>query len=409
MNVIFTSWCIASLMISTHFITTSAFTVPRIQHLSSCMNNNNYYDQRWTSKTRLNDVSEWRDMMFDEISISDLDEEIDEELIKDGPLREICVLPFPYENVILQGETKELRLYEERFINLFNDCMENHSGIVAMGLLAQSGVIQSVPLCEIEAYNRIEGFGIFVTIRVVGRASLVTLTEQEPYMKAICSEKIDKISHNLDLHNLLASNIENTMVTISSMEFKLKQADTNSNHKDDYSTSAATTLDNDTVSPSNDANMRRRIFEAQLEKQFIDDDTYSLDDDDYDEDEDDDDYEYNLDRSGRFRSAFKTAKATDHQGYIKPLSASRCERSLQDLTAISWAAFCTDEDAQETTTYRIQALDCDELFERLKLGSHMVKEKKENLEQLMKKNGIKFESRDDDSFPPPFGSEKDIL
>ena len=49
--------------------------------------------------------------------------------------------------------------------------MENHAGVVAMGLLASSSVIQSVPLCEIEAYNLMDGFGIFVTIRAVGRAA----------------------------------------------------------------------------------------------------------------------------------------------------------------------------------------------------------------------------------------------
>lgn len=31
-----------------------------------------------------------------------------------GPLREICILPFPLQDVILQGETKELCLYEQR-------------------------------------------------------------------------------------------------------------------------------------------------------------------------------------------------------------------------------------------------------------------------------------------------------
>lgn len=30
------------------------------------------------------------------------------------PVREICILPFPLTDVLLQGETKELCLYEER-------------------------------------------------------------------------------------------------------------------------------------------------------------------------------------------------------------------------------------------------------------------------------------------------------
>jgi hypothetical protein len=33
---------------------------------------------------------------------------------EEGPLREICILPFPLDDALIQGETKELCLYEER-------------------------------------------------------------------------------------------------------------------------------------------------------------------------------------------------------------------------------------------------------------------------------------------------------
>lgn len=385
MHLLFCVWYIV-LSLNTHLTEISAFAVTRT-HYVSCMKNNYNSHQKGLSTTRLNGITEWRDMSFDKFSIIDLNEDIDEELINDGPLREICALPFPYEEVILPGETRELAIHDEQFINLFYDCMENHSGVVAMGLLARSGVIQSVPLCEIEAYNRIEGFGIFVTLRVVGRASLLTLTQQEPYMKAICCEKVDKISQNIDLINLLASEIERFIGTINSMEIELQKAD---DKKDDCSNLAATTLDDNKFSSSSDADMTRRIFIAKLEDIFNDnaDDRCHLNDKDEDCDEVEDDFENDLDRSGRFRSAFNTAKAYDHQGYIKPLTASKCEKSLQDLNAISWAAFCTENDSQEIASYRIKALDCHDLFERMKLGGHMLKEKKEYLLQLMKKNGI---------------------
>jgi hypothetical protein len=48
------------------------------------------------------------------------------------PSREICVLPFAYTEVLLQGETKQLRLYEDRFIQLFDYAMEQHGGVIAM-------------------------------------------------------------------------------------------------------------------------------------------------------------------------------------------------------------------------------------------------------------------------------------
>lgn len=133
-----------------------------------------------------------------------------------GPAaKEICILPFPYDEVLLQGQEKQLRLYEDRFIELFDYCMEHHSGVVAMGLIAESGIIQTVPLCEIEAYNRMEGFGIFVTIRVVSRAQLLGITQQDPWLKGTCTELSDSIPPNLELPNLVANNIENFMLQLS--------------------------------------------------------------------------------------------------------------------------------------------------------------------------------------------------
>lgn len=126
-------------------------------------------------------ISEWRDSIFNYPGTDRAP--LGTESSTASP-KEICILPFPYDEVLLQGEEKQLRLYEDRFIELFDYCMENHSGVVAMGLLADSGIIQTVPICEVEAYNRMEGFGIFVTIRVLGRAQLLEITQKEPWLKA---------------------------------------------------------------------------------------------------------------------------------------------------------------------------------------------------------------------------------
>lgn len=88
-----------------------------------------------------------------------------------------------------------MRLYEDRFLQLFDDAMENHSGMVAMGFIMENeGLLQTVPLAEIEAFNRMEGFGIFLTVRVVGRARLVDVVKTAPYIKAKCREIVDDIS-----------------------------------------------------------------------------------------------------------------------------------------------------------------------------------------------------------------------
>ena len=76
-------------------------------------------------------------------------------------------------------------------------------------------------------------------------------------------------------------------------------------------------------------------------------------------------------------------------------NSSNLERTPQELTAISWAAFCTNVLPEEDAAYRIQALDSDDVFERLKLASHMLREKKKRLRQLMEKAGIKFQGEDE--------------
>jgi hypothetical protein len=63
------------------------------------------------SSTKLFDLSEWRDIMFDSPELIGGSGKTDDE---EGPLREICILPFPLDDALIQGETKELCLYEER-------------------------------------------------------------------------------------------------------------------------------------------------------------------------------------------------------------------------------------------------------------------------------------------------------
>lgn len=82
------------------------------------------------ASTSLAGITEWRDTMFNFPGTGD-DRRIGTEA--GPPPKEICLLPFPFIDCLLQGETKQLRLYEDRFIQLFDKAMEEHSGVVAMG------------------------------------------------------------------------------------------------------------------------------------------------------------------------------------------------------------------------------------------------------------------------------------
>lgn len=385
-----------------------------------------------TTTTSLRDINEWRDIPYTYPGATDTnpDDTMDLSASDSAPPREICVLPFPYSDVLLQGETKELRLYEERFTELFNDALDNHGGVVAMGLIANSGIIQTVPICEIEAFNRMgDELGIFLTIRAVGRAKLVELTQQEPYIKAAAVEVMDTVPENLELPTIVAGNIENLLVGISALEHRLKTT-TGSKKK--------------SGGEDDDGEMQDRIARAKLEDSFYaeTDKKAEPDDDDDDEDDDDDDDDFRpLDRTARFHRAYKVAKAADSQGYTVSSSAGanddspqnnkggRSSRSAQDLTALSWAAFCTDspldthgelqyvlideegnevpvdeledEDGEalllndngggmgaKEAMQKVQALDCEDVYERLKLASHMLRDRRELLSARLERRGL---------------------
>jgi len=363
---------------------------------------------------------------------------------KDGSYalpREICVLPFSYEECLVQGQTKEIRLYEDRFLKLFDYCTTHHSGVVAMGLLADKGIIQTVPLCEIETFSRIEGFGIFATLRVVGRASLLELTQQEPYIRGLGVEISDTMPPNLEFPNLIASNIENIMITLASLEHKLSTDMLQRFYDDD-----------------DDDDMKRRIIDAKLEDVFYyndsdDDEEYYEYYDSFNEDEegihqfnlvdrgeDDGDtngeseFFLNDDINGQFQFAFHQALNSDTQGYTimacgtasSPpstlldegdntnnnkrqrknsfLSPSEKLRSVQHLTALSWSAFCI---APMDVTYKLQALDCDDLFDRLKLAAYALRELRSKLEAKVALLGIDSTTNSRSSSSPSSSTRTD--
>ena len=74
-------------------------TLPAINHVAN---------NKATTELR-HHISEWRDIYFENVPTKLAGDANDGE-----PVREICILPFPLTDVLLQGETKELCLYEER-------------------------------------------------------------------------------------------------------------------------------------------------------------------------------------------------------------------------------------------------------------------------------------------------------
>jgi len=235
--------------------------------------------------TKLHDLSEWRDQFFevptevDQLLLTD-----DNRVNDDEPIREVCVLPFPLDDVLLQGETKELCLYEERFHQLFERSTNYHNSVVAMGLLAPpAGILQNMPLCEIENYRLMQGktdfgtdFSILCTIRVVGRASLLYIQDEDAnidYLRGWCTEISDDVNYDDDgrdpmkVCNTIADKIEELVTEIQMIEDRLLRGELAMENR-------KSTLDGDDF--VSEATMKRRILEAELVSETHHDQTFPV-------------------------------------------------------------------------------------------------------------------------------------
>lgn len=242
-----------------------------------------------TSSTRLYGINEWRDQALESKYTLDSFQPPTSNAPPSVPST-IPILPFPFSDILLQGQRTQLNLYEQRFHELFTDAVEQHCGIVGMGLLAGNGMITTLPLCEVESFTRFgaeddwvdpgDGMGngsIFVTIRAVGRAKIAEddLLQEEPYMKARVVEVVDGDtsailgvkekglpdrlrgeSSPLEVASSVAGNIENLMVSLSSMEHRFKEME--DEKKRETARSAAD------VKEDGEEVMDRRLLNAQL-------------------------------------------------------------------------------------------------------------------------------------------------
>jgi len=339
--------------------------------------------------------------------------------------------------------------------------VDNHCGMVGMGLLAGNGMITTLPLCEVESFTRFgaednwvdrgDGMGngsIFVTIRAVGRGKIAEadLLQEEPYMQARVVEMLDedasmeggsglreKVNSNVtgessptEVASFVAGNIENLMVSLASMEHKMKELEDMEKNleKTTANTAAEEFMQTGGKTEEKDKGeevINRRLVNAQLESLFMTDsgegvdmgsaqgETIDGDDNDEVDDEDDEDDELaedetefdKLDRVAQFQQAFESAKETDTFGYVlQPTNAmddlspqtkpKQTTRSPKDLTAISWAAFCTgDKNNMQRDVMKIQALDMTNVMQRLQLASTMLREEKKKWKAKLALAGIK--------------------
>ena len=117
--------------------------------------------------------------------------------------REILLLPFRATEALVPGQSVSIVLKEGRYMDLFQDCIDDHCSILGMALLGEDAILQAMVLCEIDDFRVDAGFRgkvtVQVTLRAVGRATVREITQMKPVMMAIGRELVDEqqIQHRL--------------------------------------------------------------------------------------------------------------------------------------------------------------------------------------------------------------------
>jgi hypothetical protein len=223
------------------------------------------------------------------------------------------------DQVILPGEVTTISTIEE---SLVEDCVQNHFGILAVGIYVgqdedgDDSLAQMASLCEIQNCQNVPyKVGLLVTLQCVGRVKLGSHLQVVPHFKYRCSIAHEKTG-DVKTAELVAENIQAFLKTLTRME-----------------------------------NSLGRIGEQEEALENL------------------------------FEVAFDRACNCSLDKLHLQYKESRLTPQTQRLTAMSWAVFtCMLDDPLLRENYRLRALDWDNLLERLKLAQYALREKELRLQ-----------------------------
>ncbi|KAJ1447354.1 hypothetical protein M885DRAFT_543108 [Pelagophyceae sp. CCMP2097] len=92
--------------------------------------------------------------------------------------RDLGLLPFGLEEVLLPGQARYLHFYESRFLSLFEHATSKNEGLVACGYFGGNRLVTIGTLAKIEAWERLD-VGVGATIRGAGRIVIESLMDDE--------------------------------------------------------------------------------------------------------------------------------------------------------------------------------------------------------------------------------------
>jgi len=310
------------------------------------------------------------------------------------------------------------------------------------------------------------------------------LERSDPYMVGRVREMMDEElveGGELEEGSRLARDIETVIGNLARLEKKWKDMDEKRRSASSFADGSKEVVieskskreNDDGGEEGGDSVMNRRLLNAQLESLFMMDDIDNEgiileegenqfdhdneddveEDNDCDDTNDDEDYDFDdendnqMNRLAQFHSAIQMAMEADSRGYVTTTPTTTAESSSplpsstttasnnnsvksdklkiktpKELTAISWAAFCTSPSYYATSSYaamtsrgngsndgsgndyfiniaqdvfKIQALDMTNVLSRMKLALAMLREEEKKLIAKLALKGIAYDSKDE--------------
>ncbi|XP_058089892.1 uncharacterized protein LOC131236616 isoform X1 [Magnolia sinica] len=149
---------------------------------------------------------------------------------KDACFSDLPLLPFQSEEVLVPSEMKTLHLYESRFLALLEEALVSKKLFVHFVLepvltsgssLGASFAARYGSLVLIENVERLE-IGALVSIRGIGRVSIVKFVQMEPYLRGVVIPLQDNIPDSPIKINSTVMELSEALYSLNSLQIKLK-------------------------------------------------------------------------------------------------------------------------------------------------------------------------------------------
>ncbi|PWA46139.1 ATP-dependent protease La (LON) domain protein [Artemisia annua] len=144
---------------------------------------------------------------------------------------ELPLLPFPPDQVLVPSETKTLHLFEARYLKLLDECLFKKKKLFVHFVLDPIVVSSTSSEASFAArygclvvIDKVEQLdvGALVTIRGIGRVTLVKFAKSEPFLEGVVLPLQDNVPQNESEISSKVLELKEALHGLNSLEIKLK-------------------------------------------------------------------------------------------------------------------------------------------------------------------------------------------